>query len=163
MVGGGSSYLGLGGQAADLDGLDRGRARDRHGGGDGGGERNGGRHRDRQRDRVGCRCCWAGEAGWTSGHRRGDDDARKRGGAGLATRLAVDDAHLVDGRRRRQRGRQLGGQHDRPLQQLGGRHHGRGRGGGDGDGGGHGWLGPDLLMTREPIRAGVAVAWEGRD
>lgn len=91
--------------------------------------------------------CGAGEAGGGSRDRRGDDDARQRGGDGLTAGLPVDDADLVDGSRRRQRGRQLGGQHDGPLQQLGGCHHGRRRGRGDGDVGGRGWFWPDLVTT----------------
>lgn len=89
------SYLGLRGQAADLDRL--------------------GRSRDGNRGGVGC-LCGAGEAGGGSRDRRGDDDARQRGGDGLTAGLPVNDADLVDGSRRRQRGRQLGGQHDGPLQ-----------------------------------------------
>lgn len=120
------SYLGLRGQAADLNRLGRSRDGDRGGVGHLGG---------------------AGEAGGGSGDRRGDDDARQRGGAGLTAGLSVNDADLVNGSRRGQRGRQLGGQHDGPLEQLGGCHHGRRRGRGDGDVGGCGRFWPDLVTT----------------
>lgn len=115
------SYLGFSDQAADLDGR-------------------GWRRGNRERGGA-CKSRGRGSDG------RGDDDAGQRGGARLAARLPVDDADLVDGRGRGQRGRQLGGQHDGPLEQLGGRHHWRGRGRGDGDVGGRGQPRPDLLTT----------------
>lgn len=129
-------YLGLSGQAADLDRLDRSLS------GDGGGQGHLG---------------GAGEAGGCSGNWRGDDDARQRGGTGLAAGLAVDDADLVDGRRRRQRGRELSGQHDGPLQQLGGRHHGWGRGRCNRDIGGRGQLWPDLITTHSQSQIGTEM------
>ena len=120
------SYLGLSGQAADLDWLSKNRC------GDSGG--------------VGC-LGGAGEAGGGSRDWRGDDDARQRGGAGLAAGLSINDADLVNGSCWGQRGRQLGCQHDGPLEQLGGRHHGRRRGRGDGDVGGCGRFWSDLMTT----------------
>lgn len=129
-----SYYLGFRAQAADLDRLHTGGSGDRNGVGRLGG---------------------AGEARGRGGDRRGDDDARQRGGAGLAAGLPVNDADLVDGGGGGQRGRQLGGQHHGPLQQLGSSHHGRRRGRRDGDVGGRGRLGSDLL-TGQPIRQGLA-------
>lgn len=119
-------YLGLGDQAADLDWLDRSRGGDRDGVGRLGG---------------------AGEARGSGRDRRGDDNARQRGGAGLTAGLSINDADLVNGRRRGQWGRQFGSQHDGPLEELRGRHHGRRRGRGDGNVGGRGRFWPNLVTT----------------
>lgn len=81
------------------------------------------------------------------GHRCSDDDAGESRGAGFGAGLSVHDADLVNGRSRGQRGGQLRGQHHRPLQQLGGRHHGRGRRRSNRDVCGRDQFRPDLMMT----------------
>lgn len=71
------SYLGFSSQAADLDGR--------------------GWQWDRDWGSVTECLSRTGEEGWCSRDRCGDDNASQWGGASLAARLPVDNAHLMDG------------------------------------------------------------------